>query len=91
MKYKQKGEIHLGRLLACVILGAAIWLSPVPAGLEDPKAWQCFSVFAATILALLLKPMAMGPSVLCGLTVLAAGNVLGNDSKESLKGFFEIL
>ncbi len=85
MKHKEAGEIHLGRLLACVILGAAIWLSPVPAGLEDPKAWQCFSVFAATILALLIKPMAMGPSVLCGLTVLAAGNVLGNDSKESLK------
>ncbi len=50
------------------------------------KAWQCFAVFAATILALLLKPMPMGPSVLFGVVVLAAGNVLGVDSKESLKG-----
>ncbi|MGE4551425.1 MAG: DASS family sodium-coupled anion symporter, partial [Opitutales bacterium] len=79
-----KHEIHPRRLLACVALGAAIWLSPVPDGLADPKAWQCFAVFAATILALLIKPMPMGPSVLCGLVVLAAGNVLGENSKESL-------
>ena len=49
------------------------------------KAWQCFAVFAATILALLIKPIPMGPSVLFGVVVLAAGNVLGVDSKESLK------
>jgi divalent anion:Na+ symporter, DASS family len=53
--------------------------------LKGRKAWQCFAIFAATILALLIKPMPMGPSVLFGVVVLAAGNVLGVDSKESLK------
>ncbi len=145
MNVNDKREIYPIRLLVCVTVGAALWLSPTPGGLErfvmkkatednaavaennatvaegnatsrelaelngtgaEPKddaeivygkaaivegkikgrkAWQCFAVFAATILALLIKPMPMGPSVLCGVVVLAAGNVLGVDSKESLK------
>ncbi len=76
-------EICLRRLLACVIVGIGIWFFPVPEGLE-PKAWQCFAIFAATIVALLIKPMSMGASVLLGLVVLAGGNVLGEDSKQSL-------
>ncbi|MDA0723698.1 MAG: DASS family sodium-coupled anion symporter [Verrucomicrobia bacterium] len=83
MEVNEKREVHPGRLLCCITIGAAIWLSPTPEGLEE-KAWQCFAVFAATIVALLIKPMPMGPSVLCGLVVLAAGNVLGETSKESL-------
>tara|TARA_Y100000588_G_scaffold81321_1_gene85488 strand:- start:7258 stop:8715 length:1458 start_codon:yes stop_codon:yes gene_type:complete len=85
VKENGKTEIHPWRLVVCIVLGATIWLSPSPEGLEDPKAWQCFAVFAATILALLTKPMPMGPSVLLGVVVLATGNVLGSDSKESLK------
>ena len=72
--------IHLA---VCISLGAILWVLPTPTGLET-KAWQCFAVFAATILALLLKPMPMGASVLLGVIVLAAGNVLGETSKESL-------
>ena len=83
MEVNKKREVHPGRLLGCIAIGAAIWLSPTPEGLEE-NAWQCFAVFAATIVALLIKPMPMGPSVLCGLVVLAAGNVLGETSKESL-------
>ena len=83
MEVNEKREVHPGRLLSCITIGAVIWLSPTPEGL-DAKAWQCFAVFAATIVALLIKPMPMGPSVLCGLVVLAAGNVLGETSKESL-------
>ena len=83
MEVNEKREVHPGRLLCCIAIGAVIWLSPTPEGL-DAKAWQCFAVFAATIVALLIKPMPMGPSVLCGLVVLAAGNVLGETSKESL-------
>ena len=83
MEVNEKREVHPGRLLSCITRGAVIWLSPTPEGL-DAKAWQCFAVFAATIVALLIKPMPMGPSVLCGLVVLAAGNVLGETSKESL-------
>jgi DASS family divalent anion:Na+ symporter len=83
VEVNEKREVHPGRLLSCITIGAVIWLSPTPEGL-DAKAWQCFAVFAATIVALLIKPMPMGPSVLCGLVVLAAGNVLGETSKESL-------
>ncbi len=83
MEVNEKREVHPGRLLGCIAIGAVIWLSPTPEQL-DAKAWQCFAVFAATIVALLIKPMPMGASVLCGLVVLASGNVLGETSKESL-------
>ena len=83
MKVNEKREVHPGRLLCCIAIGGVIWLSPTPEEL-DAKAWQCFAVFAATIVALLIKPMPMGASVLCGLVVLAVGNVLGETSKESL-------
>jgi divalent anion:Na+ symporter, DASS family len=76
-------EVRLGRVIGCLSIGVAIWSSPTPEGLEE-NAWQCFAVFAATIVALLIKPMPMGASVLCGLVVLAVGNVLGETSKESL-------
>ncbi|MBU61676.1 MAG: anion permease, partial [Opitutae bacterium] len=83
MNINEKREVHPRRLLCCIAIGTMIWLSPTPVGL-DATAWQCFAVFAATIVALLVKPMPMGSSVLCGLVVLAAGNVLGETSKESL-------
>ena len=83
MKVNEKREVHPRRLLVCISVGAVIWLFSAPEGL-DAKAWQCFAVFAATIVALLIKPMPMGASVLCGLVVLAGGNVLGETSKESL-------
>jgi divalent anion:Na+ symporter, DASS family len=83
VEVNEKREVHPGRFLVCITIGAVIWLSPTPEGL-DAKAWQCFAVFAATIVALLIKPMPMGASVLCGLVVLAVGNVLGETSKESL-------
>ncbi len=77
-------ELRPRRLLLCAAAGAALWFFPVPVGLET-EAWRCFAVFAATILALLLKPLPMGPSVLCGLLVLTLFNVLGEDSKSSLR------
>ena len=76
-------EVRSSYLLACIGIGSVLWFFPTPEGL-DPQAWQCFAVFAATILALLLKPLPMGASVLLGLVVLATGNVLGETSKESL-------
>jgi len=80
---KSNDKIRPIPLAVCISLGAILWVWPTPTGLET-KAWQCFAVFAATILALLLKPMPMGASVLLGIIVLAAGNVLGETSKESL-------
>src|SRR5580765_1830225 len=41
------------RLLAVSALAAAIWLSPVPAGLALP-AWRLFAIFAAAIAAVVL-------------------------------------
>jgi divalent anion:Na+ symporter, DASS family len=35
-----------------ILLGSAIWFSPVPEGL-DPRAWQLFAIFSATIFAVI--------------------------------------
>ena len=63
------------RLWICVVVGVAIWFSPVPEGLMD-SAWHIFAVFAATILSFLLRPLPMGVCVLIGLLTLAVSQSL---------------
>jgi len=47
-----KGEIlmnpTLRNWLIILVVGAAIWFSPIPAGLK-PDAWHIFAVFVATV------------------------------------------
>ncbi len=57
-------------------IGAALWLSPVPTGVE-PHAWHLLAVFVATIGSFLLRPMPMGPMVLLALVFLAATRTIG--------------
>ena len=58
---------RLTRGLAVVLAGAAVWLAPLPAGVEV-KAWHLFAIFLATILGLILQPVPMGAIVLLGIT-----------------------
>lgn len=66
---------NLLRLWICVVVGVALWFSPMPAGLTPP-AWHIFAVFVATILSLLLRPLPMGVCVLIGVLVLATTGTL---------------
>ena len=72
------------RLLPSLLVGATIWLSPAPAGV-DPAGWHTLAVFAAVIIGLLLRPFAMSTIVLGGILVLVLTNTLGEKSKDSLE------
>jgi DASS family divalent anion:Na+ symporter len=54
------------RILIVIAFGAALWFLPRPLAVA-PQAWRLFAVFAATILGLILQPMAGGAVVLFGL------------------------
>ena len=73
-----------GRWTATVGVGAVLWFSPVPQGVE-PHAWHLLAVFIATIASFLLRPMPMGPMVLLAIVVLAATGT--TDLKQLLAGF----
>ncbi|WP_279006286.1 anion permease, partial [Sutterella wadsworthensis] len=42
--------------LIILVVGAAIWFSPIPTGLK-PDAWQIFAVFVTTVHGFILHPM----------------------------------
>ena len=73
-----------GRWTATVGIGAVLWFSPVPQGVEE-HAWHLLAVFVATIASFLLRPMPMGPMVLLAIVVLAATGTV--DLKQLLAGF----
>ncbi|MFD1801456.1 DASS family sodium-coupled anion symporter [Mixta tenebrionis] len=50
--------------------GFFIWFTPPPAGL-DANAWHMFALFAATILAIILKVMPMGAVTMVALVISA--------------------
>ena len=45
--------------LIILVVGAAIWFSPIPTGLK-PDSWHIFAVFVATVLGFILHPMPIG-------------------------------
>jgi len=47
------------QLLSVCLLGLFLWNCPVPDGL-DVKTWHLFSIFVATIVAVIIKPLPMG-------------------------------
>jgi len=53
-----------------LVIGTAIWFLPAPHGLEV-RAWHLFAVFVATILGLILQPIALGATAFVALTVCA--------------------
>lgn len=58
----------LVRMLVPVALGVLIWVLPAPAGVEA-KGWQMLAIFAATILAIIMRPLPMGAVTLLGMLV----------------------
>ncbi|QHM70011.1 DASS family sodium-coupled anion symporter [Mixta intestinalis] len=74
-----------------LFIGFLIWFIPPPEGL-DIKAWHMFALFAATIVAIILKVMPMGAvtmvalviSAMTGLTPLTGA---GPDNVAALSGF----
>lgn len=56
-----------------VALGTLLWLLPAPAGLE-PRAWQMFAVFVATIAGVVSAPVPMSVVAIIGAT---AATLLG--------------
>ena len=66
---------RLWKGLIVIGIGAAIWVSPAPAGLK-PQAWQLFAIFAATISGLILQPLPMGVTCFVSITFTALVGIL---------------
>ncbi len=72
------------KIFCSIIIGLSIYMMPIPVGLE-PKAWHLFSIFVATITAIVLKPYPMPFIALLGLLVTVLTNVL--TFEEGMAGF----
>lgn len=66
------------------MVGGALWLLGPPSGVSH-TAWQLFSIFVATIVGIVIKPLAMGAVALIGLTATALTRTL--TPAEALSGF----
>jgi len=84
MNTQKQGEVNWKLLLICVAIGAVIWFIPAPSGLET-DAWHLFSIFVATIVALVIKPIPMGSTAILALTIIALTQIL--TLEQSLSGF----
>lgn len=84
MNTQKQGEVNWKLLLICVAIGATIWFIPAPSGLET-DAWHLFSIFVATIVALVIKPIPMGSTAILALTMIALTQIL--TLEQSLSGF----
>lgn len=57
---------QLLRFLIPILIGGIIYLIPSPEGM-DPRGWQLLSIFVATIMGLICKPLPMGAVALMGM------------------------
>ncbi|WP_312338849.1 anion permease [Anaerospora hongkongensis] len=72
------------RSLVVLVIGAAIWFTPVPAGLK-PEAWKLMAIFVSTILGFILQPLPIGSLAFISVTFTALSGVL--KPAEALSGF----
>src|SRR5215471_19695156 len=72
------------KLIAPLVVWLAIYLWPVPAGL-NANQWHYFAVFAAVIAGLILESMPVGAVGLIGLTVAAVLGYVEPDPNKSLR------
>ena len=72
------------RGLLVVLLGAAIWFCPAPAGMK-PQAWHLFAIFVATIAGFIAQPLPIGAVALISITFSALVKIL--KPGEALSGF----
>ncbi|WP_078578151.1 anion permease [Salipaludibacillus agaradhaerens] len=71
-------------LFITLAIGIILWFIPAPAGLEQ-EAWHLFSIFVATIVGLIIKPLPMGSVAILALTATVLTQTLTID--EALSGF----
>ncbi|TWT05242.1 anion permease [Planococcus sp. CPCC 101016] len=81
---KKQGEVNWRKLFISISIGLILWFIPPPSGLEA-EAWHLFSIFVATIVSLVIKPIPMGSTAILALTVIVLTNTL--TLQESLSGF----
>jgi len=82
---QQTMKQHYLQILVFAI-GALIWFSPVPTGLEV-QAWHLFAVFFSAILAVILKAMPIFTSSIMALAVVVLTGTL--TPQEAYSGFSE--
>ena len=75
---------HRWKLIAPLVVWLAIYLWPVPAGL-NVNQWHYFAVFAAVITGLILESMPVGAVGLIGLTVAGVGGYIDPDPGKSMR------
>src|SRR5712692_8210203 len=63
------------RILIPILLAAAIWAVPVPAGVK-PQGWHLLAIFSATILGMMLQITDSGAVVLLGLVAVILSQTL---------------
>ena len=73
------------KLVAPVVIGVVLYCLPIPTGLQ-PKAWHLFSIFAATIAGIILRPYPMGIMAVFGLVAAMLTGTLDLQT-EALVGF----
>ncbi len=83
-------EKKLWKFVLPLLVGAGIWLLPMPHGLQ-PNAWHYFAIFSAVVVALILEPI---PSAVAGLIGVTLAGVLllvqpnpADSMKWALSGF----
>ena len=65
-------------LIGVLLVGLLLWFSPVPEGL-DIKTWHLFSLFVATILAIIINPLPIGAVAIAALAVCTITKTLTID------------
>ncbi len=83
-KEKPSKEVNFLMLFITLAVGAIIWFIGAPVGL-DPKAWQLFAIFVATIVGLIIKPMPMGGVAILSITAVVLTGTL--ELGDALSGF----
>lgn len=73
------------KLIVPFIIGCVLYSLPIPQGLQ-PKAWHLFSIFASTIIGIVLRPYPMGIMAILGLVAALLTGTL-DMSTEALIGF----
>src|SRR4030081_2254636 len=72
------------KTIAPLVIWLAIYLMPIPAGLNADQ-WHYFAVFAAVIAGLILESMPVGAVGLIGLTVAGVSGYVESDPNKSLR------
>ena len=78
------------KTIAPLVIWLALYLVPVPAGLNADQ-WHYFAVFAAVITGLILESMPVGAVGLIGLTVAGVLGYVESDPNKSLRWMLSAL